>query len=114
MAYKIGYKIKSKEEMGSCCGNEQAKEQGMLLVQGSGRRAVSGMELDEEEGKRVISKFRPFVKSIIKLQAIWRGHLVRTKVLPAIRDSQLGEEVKEVRELDDGVPEIPSLLTKQL
>ena len=52
MAYKIGYKIKSKEEMGSCCGNEQAKEQGMLLVQGSGRRAVSGMELDEEEGKR--------------------------------------------------------------
>lgn len=54
------------------------------------------------------------MKSVIKLQAIWRGHLIRTKVLPAIRESNLGEEVREVRELEDGVPEIPSVLTKQL
>ena len=70
--------------------------------------------MDEEEGKRIINKFRPFTKAIIKLQSIWRGHLIRAKVLPAIRESQLGEEVREVRELDDGVPEIPSVLTKQL
>lgn len=100
--------------MGTTCGCDNRGGDKDNLHVTAGRK--DNTSLDDEEHARVIRKYAPFVKAIMKIQAHWRGYQVRTKGLRQFRDMsgrETGGNLVELRERDT-LPEMTNLVTKNL
>ena len=86
-------------------------EKDNMLVPESGRKA--GQTLDDEEAERLLRKVRPFVNSVIRIQSMWRGHLVRVRTAKMLEMPGGSHMINEIEELDT-MPEIQNPVTKQL